>query len=107
MIGTLTGLVAANPLRERPRRLLMLALYRCGRHAEALAAYRAACRVLDEFEQFGWARGKAGRLEELRGGALEGLAEARLVCREHAGVIAALTGLVPANPLRERPRGCC
>jgi class 3 adenylate cyclase/tetratricopeptide (TPR) repeat protein len=48
VIGTLTGLVAANPLRERPRRLLMLALYRCGRHAEALAAYRDACGVLDE-----------------------------------------------------------
>ena len=48
VIGTLTGLVAANPLRERPRRLLMLALYRSGRHAEALAAYRDACAALDE-----------------------------------------------------------
>jgi DNA-binding SARP family transcriptional activator len=48
VIGMLTGLVAANPLRERPRRLLMLALYRGGRHAEALAAYRDACAALDE-----------------------------------------------------------
>jgi class 3 adenylate cyclase/DNA-binding SARP family transcriptional activator/tetratricopeptide (TPR) repeat protein len=48
VIGQLTGLIAANPLRERPRRLLMLALYRCGRHAEALAAYRDACAALDE-----------------------------------------------------------
>ena len=48
MIGQITGLVAANPLRERPRQLLMLALYRGGRHAEALAAYRDACAALDE-----------------------------------------------------------
>ena len=48
VLGQITGLVAANPLRERPRRLLMLALYRGGRHAEALAAYRDACSALDE-----------------------------------------------------------
>jgi len=48
VIGQLTGLVAANPLRERPRRLLMLALYRSGRHAEALAAYQDARAALDE-----------------------------------------------------------
>lgn len=47
-INTLTSLVAANPLREQPRRLLMLALYRSGRHAEALAAYRDARAALDE-----------------------------------------------------------
>ncbi|MGH7746536.1 MAG: AfsR/SARP family transcriptional regulator, partial [Candidatus Dormibacteria bacterium] len=46
LVGELGALVAAHPVRERPRAQLMLALYRCGRQAEALEAYQAARRLL-------------------------------------------------------------
>jgi DNA-binding SARP family transcriptional activator/tetratricopeptide (TPR) repeat protein len=46
LVAELTALVHEHPLRERPRELLMLALHRCGRNAEALAAYREARQVL-------------------------------------------------------------
>jgi DNA-binding SARP family transcriptional activator len=46
VVRELEDLVAADPLREEPRRQLMLALYRSGRQAEALAAYRDARRAL-------------------------------------------------------------
>jgi DNA-binding SARP family transcriptional activator len=48
LVGELRGLVAASPLRERLRFQLMLALYRTGRQADALEAYRQARRELDE-----------------------------------------------------------
>jgi DNA-binding SARP family transcriptional activator len=46
LVGDLEALVARNPLRERLRRQLMLALYRSGRQADALAAYQDARRTL-------------------------------------------------------------
>ncbi|MGW0671212.1 BTAD domain-containing putative transcriptional regulator [Streptomyces sp. NPDC002746] len=46
VIGELRQLVSSHPLRERLHEHLMLALYRSGRQAEALAAYRAVHRLL-------------------------------------------------------------
>ena len=46
LVTQLETLVRDNPLRERPRALLMLALYRTGRQADALTAYHEGRRVL-------------------------------------------------------------
>ena len=48
LAGELEALVAAHPLRERFRQQLMLALYRCGRQAEALDVYRDARQALSD-----------------------------------------------------------
>jgi DNA-binding SARP family transcriptional activator len=49
-VAELTGLTRRYPLRERLQAILMLALYRCGRTAEALDVYeRTRRRLRDEF----------------------------------------------------------
>jgi DNA-binding SARP family transcriptional activator len=46
LVGELEALVSKHPLREHFRGLLMLALYRAGRQAEALESYQAARSIL-------------------------------------------------------------
>ncbi|HEY0812269.1 MAG TPA: BTAD domain-containing putative transcriptional regulator [Pseudonocardia sp.] len=46
VVAELEQQVAEQPLRERPRAQLMLALYRSGRQADALAVYRDGSRIL-------------------------------------------------------------
>jgi predicted ATPase/DNA-binding SARP family transcriptional activator len=48
LVGELESVVAEHPFQERLRAHLILALYRSGRQAEALAAYRQARATLDE-----------------------------------------------------------
>ena len=46
IVGEIEALVSQHPLRERLHAARMIALYRCGRQAEALNAFRDARRVL-------------------------------------------------------------
>ena len=48
LVVELEELLAANPLRERLRAQLMIALYRAGRRADALQSYRDAERLLSQ-----------------------------------------------------------
>jgi DNA-binding SARP family transcriptional activator/tetratricopeptide (TPR) repeat protein len=67
LVPELEALVARYPLRERLRGQLMLALYRAGRQADALDAYRAVRRLL--VDELGIEPGRA--LRELHQAILE------------------------------------
>ena len=67
LVGEIESLIAANPLAERLRGQLMLALYRAGRQADALAAYRQASELLRE--ELGLEPGRS--LQELERSILE------------------------------------
>ncbi len=80
VVGELETLVVQHPLRERLRSQHMLALYRSGRQAEALASYQAYRRRLDD----DLGMGPSSSLRELE----------RLMLRQDASL----------EPADERPR---
>jgi predicted ATPase/DNA-binding SARP family transcriptional activator len=89
VVGELENLVSLHPLREGLRRQLMLALYRCGRQAEALDAYQ---------------RGRAALVEELGiepGHALRDLQQAIL----NQDDTLELSRRAPQEPRERLPRG--
>jgi WD40 repeat protein len=89
LIGEIESLIAANPLQERLRGQLMLALYRTGRQADALAAYRQTSELLRE--ELGLEPGRS--LQELE--------------RSILGHDASLDGAPHATVARVVPVGVC
>jgi DNA-binding SARP family transcriptional activator/DNA-binding beta-propeller fold protein YncE len=97
VVAELEGLVAARPLRERSRALLMLALYRSGRQAEALDRYRAGRALL--VNQLGLE--PSPELQRLQQQILEHDAELasptpRPLRRRHAAIVGLAAGVLAA-----------
>jgi DNA-binding SARP family transcriptional activator len=97
LVPELEALVTRYPQRERLRGQLMLALYRAGRQAEALEAYRAARRTL--FAELGIEPGRA--LRELEQAILAQV-PALDVARRHAQPQPKRPGRAAASPLEGR-----
>jgi len=75
----------------------------------ALSLYRSALSLwrgeaYAEFSHELWAIAESRRLEELRSGAVENLAELFLAEHEFADAISYLEPLIAAHPFRDRPR---
>ena len=96
VVGTLEQLVAAHPYREHLRALLMLALYRSGRQAEALSAYQESRRVL--VDELGIDPGE--ELQEMERAILRQDASLRAPPRV-TGRHAAVKGTLPRRPTRK------
>jgi peptide/nickel transport system substrate-binding protein len=91
LVPELEALVAAHPYQERLRAQQMLALYRCGRQADALAAYRQAREQL------------LGELGLDPGEALRGLEQA-ILRQDPELALAASSTRAPATPIVRRRR---
>ena len=96
LVGELESLVAAEPLRERLRGQLMLALYRAGRQADALAAYRDGRAIL--VGELGIEPGRA--LADLEAAMLRQDPELEAPQRPRLGAVSAPTA--HADPAEER-----
>ena len=101
VVAELEGLVAQHPLRERLRAQLMVALYRCGRQADALEAYGEARRVL--LDELGVEPGPA--LRELQAAILRQDPELAPAPRRVAAPTAFVTAPDRAAGRRRRPAG--
>jgi DNA-binding SARP family transcriptional activator len=93
ILSALRELVSQEPLRERFHAQLMLVLFRCGRQAEALAAYRAARRVL--IDELGIEPG--AELRELHARILAGDPSLAAPARGAAGLPALVPHELPAR----------
>jgi DNA-binding SARP family transcriptional activator len=91
LVPELASVVARHPLRERLRAALILALYRAGRQADALEAYRATRRLLHE--ELGLEPGPALRALELA------------ILRHDPALRAAVAAPKPVHAVAARRRG--
>ncbi|WBB61228.1 BTAD domain-containing putative transcriptional regulator [Streptomyces sp. WMMC500] len=99
VVGELRRLVGEHPLREDLRAQFMLALYRCGRRAEALEVYRGGRRLL--VDELGMEPGP--RLRELEQAMLSDDPRLAAPAREPAAGATATAGARGRVALRQAP----